>query len=331
MTSRIVLLKQLTGFLTGLQGSLKAQANYLQSLERDDIFNTNLEKLDDTKKNKGNHFNNRKQKYEHLKSEESLEAKTLKSMMNSLGELYSKMSVELTFAKKEIAYGKLDATDLEQMFKLSRSILLPINGMSSIADIFDRIAESRGWKSTTNDQPQEKDNIESTKINDIAQWNNIMKALHSPFEVMTEAMSEGLQHVLYTFELVKQPEKDKSYSKAQSDNLSRDVEAEGDVAKPGDKEFAMSLTKKVNRFYDQRKLTLEIFCNQKGINVDQNIFGDSSNSVLQSAINSEDISHDKKNQRQLYLILYVSIFCRPLSSILSRLRSTLFSCQNYIR
>ena len=310
MTSRTVLLKQITGFLGGLQGSLKAQAIYLQSLEREDMFGTNLGTLDDPNEHKGTQ--SKKSKVKQPKTEKGLEANTLKTTMSSLGELHGKMSGELVFAKREVAYGKFDATDLEQMVKLSRSILLPINGMSSIADIFDRIAESRGWKSLANDQLQEQDNIESIKANEVAQWNHIMKALHSPFEVMTEAMNEGLQHVLYILELAEQPKKDKSYPKAQTDSVTRDVEAAGDAAKPGDKEFSRFLTKKVDRFYDQRKLTLATFCQQKGINVDHNVFGDPLNSVLHGVTNGEDISHNKKNQRQLYLILYVSKFCSPL-------------------
>lgn len=308
MTSRTILLKQITGFVNGLQGSLKAQAMYLESLEHEDILGTNSRSLDESDKNKVMQSNDTSPKFEQRKNEDSSNAETLKTTISSLGELYSKMNAELTFAKREIAYGKLNATDLEQLLKLCTSLLLPITGMSSIADIFDRIVESRGWKSMADEQLDEKNNIGNAKANEVAQWSNIMKALHNPFEVMTEAMNEGLLHVLYTLEFAKPPKHERQNSEIRDNNIIDDVEAEGEAAKPGSKKFAMSLKKKVDAFYDQRKLTLATVLKQQDVDLREDLFSDSSRSILYDNINGEDQFNHKRSQRLLYLMLYVSVF-----------------------
>lgn len=308
VTSRMLLLKQIAGFLCDIQGSLKDQAKYLQSLEREDVFASDSRTSEDLKINEEVKSGDRSSALKHLRDNNRSEAETLKAKISLLGDVVSKMTAELTFAKRELAYGKFDAADLEQIVKLSQDIFLPVVGMSSIADIFERIAVSHGWKPVANDQSLEKDNLGSDMSSGIVQWNNIMKALHDPFEVMSEAMSEGLQHVLYVLGLAKQPKKDKLPSKAKKDDTVHDVEAEGDITKPGDKKFVAYFTKKVDKFYDQRKLTLAALCEQKGIKIDNRNFGNSPHTIS-NAIEGGDVPRLKEGQRQLYLILYVSPFC----------------------
>ena len=250
------------------------------------------------------------EKNQQEKDSTTLDAKKLKPTIGALGELHGKIAGELVFAKREIAYGKLDGADLKDLFKLTRGVFLPLTGMSSIADIFNRVAENRGWTSTdsmAHSGLEEKKKIEETKKMDIKQWNDFMKSLHGPFEVMTQAMDEGLQHTLYALELAKLP-KDTTSKVPVADQTPRDIEAHGDIIEPGDRRFASYLTRRIENFYDQRKLTLATWCRQKGLELDENLF---KNHKIPADVESTDISQHQRNQRQLYLVLYVSI---PLGS-----------------
>lgn len=311
MTSRTIVLKQTAQFISGLQGALTTQASYLQSLENKNMFDASPASHYDpsspwTPKSQIQHEKNRRGK-----DSTTLEAKKLKTTIGALGELHGKIAGELVFARREIAYGKLDGAELKDLFKLTRGVFLPLNGMSSIADIFNRVAENRGWTSTdckAHNGLEEKNKIEETKEMDINQWNDFMKSLHGPFEVMTQAMDEGLQHTLYALELAKPP-KDTTPKVSVADQTPRDIEAHGDIIEPGDKRFVSYLTRRIDNFYDQRKLTLATWCRQKGLELDEDLF---KNPTLPAEVDSNDLSQHQRNQRQLYLILYVSIFLGSL-------------------
>lgn len=255
------------------------------------------------------------------KDSTTLEAERLKIAIGALGELHGKIAGELIFAKREIAYGKLDGAELKELFRLTRGVFMPVAGMSSIADIFNRVAEKRGWRSTDSRQNglEEKHMIEEAKDKEKKQWNDIMKSLHGPFKVLTQAMDEGLQHALYTLELAIPPKEMTTPKTTVADQTSHDVEAQGDIIKPGDKGFADYLIRRIDNFYDQRKLTLGIWCRQKGVELDENLFKNPALPSPHIEVETENLSQHQENQHQLYLILYVSsrifpIIIRPFNA-----------------
>ncbi len=135
-----------------IQGTLKAQTAYLQSLETSDMFApTNDDSDENTAKKIGNKLKNKKDSQKKISHPaQNAEAKTLKESITALRELHGKMYGDLSFAKREIAWGKLRATDIDELFLLFRGIMVPLVGMSTITDIFERIAERRGWVQVPN-------------------------------------------------------------------------------------------------------------------------------------------------------------------------------------
>ncbi|KAL8654426.1 MAG: hypothetical protein Q9226_003439 [Calogaya cf. arnoldii] len=189
-------------------------------------------------------------------------------------------AIAIAFAKREIAYGKLDASELSDLVKLMREAMLPIIGMSSVADIFSRVAERR------------------VKTTEKEQWSQIMKTLHQPFEVWTQWMNQGLQHVLFALELGNNSTKrDKKTVHSKNANVS-DLEANGDAIEPGDERFAGVLSTKIDQFYEQRRVTLDAWCHQKGSELQ---YQQQRRSGLGSGM---EITDHERYQRQLYLILY---------------------------
>lgn len=311
---RMTFFKQSAGFIAAVQGTLKAQMSYLQTLEKKDMFRTPTESDEDEKYKKSNSH----KKGDTAKPNGSAEAQRLKATNEALGELYGKMHTDVTFAKREMAWGKLDASDIDKLLKLFQEIILPMIGMSSAADIFQRIAEKSGWT-----QRETASSPENEKRKN--QWNEIMRTLHDPFQTVTETMHDGLQHALYTLELAKPPKnKNQKASKRSSgdDAVSMDVEADAGVMKPGDPEYAIYLAKKIDGFYEQRKTALAVWCQQRGIRMDANPFENPSQTALDISTEipsrTDDPGEHAKNQRQLYLVLYVSQYpLVPLPALFS--------------
>jgi hypothetical protein len=137
MTVRKVFFKQSAGFIAAVQGTIKAQSSYLQSLETKEVFRPPPES--DKKKKEGkSHKNDSMRRAEPLPTAET---QTFKAAIGGLGELYGKLNADLTFAKRELAFGKLNGSDMDELLKLFQGVMSPIMGMSSTTDIFDRIAK----------------------------------------------------------------------------------------------------------------------------------------------------------------------------------------------
>ena len=300
-TVRMTFFAQSTGFIRLAQGTLKAQMAYLHSLEKLNIFRYSTQAS-------GQGIDPSKRDSARIPTS-TPEKQALKKAITSLGELHGKMSADVTFAKREMAFGKLDASDVSEMFKLLQGIFLPLTGLSSAADIFERIAEK--WGSNESELPlaglQRSRISVAQELN--SQWDEILKTLHDPFEAMTEAMDAGLQHSLYALELAEPPKKEKMKGKRSSKEIPEDVEADdAGILKPGDVGYARHLEQKVNAFYEQRKSTLASYCQQQGIQLDPKSFRNSVEITANLHIkrSSQDEQVHQRNKRQLYIVLYVS-------------------------
>lgn len=179
-------IEEQAGYIGLIRGTLQAQKAYLTSLETSDMFappvsgsaETNGMEIKKTKKDK---------KTSH--PAHNTQAKALRGSLDALLGLHGKLHGDMPFAKREIAWGKLDAKDLDEIFRLFRSILIPLIGMGTITDIFERIAERRGWVRVPNSKYHESEKWEEcgddAKEREKASWNAIMKTLHEPFEVVS--------------------------------------------------------------------------------------------------------------------------------------------------
>ncbi|MCJ1379990.1 hypothetical protein MMC17_003093 [Xylographa soralifera] len=285
-SSRDVVFSEASGYIAAIQGVLKAQNGYLRSLERKEMFRP-LPK-DDAE----------------AVPEEVSAAKAFKGALAGLTALHGKLQGDLTFAKREVAYSHLGPKEIDELFQKFREILLPLIGMGSVVDIFNRIAENREW--------EVEESLESRKASDATdenladherkekertQWNEVMKTLHEPFELMSVAMTDGLNHTSYALGFSKPP-------KVKSSN---DLEASEGEVRPGDDNYGEYLSKKVKLFYEQREVTIQTWCNQRGIKLPYVTGKLDGEAIL------NDPAGDYKNQRQLYLILYASIADQFLS------------------
>jgi hypothetical protein len=189
VSSRTVVFKEQSGYIQLIRATMKAQTAYLQSLETSDMFapeepgEDDGENLDDNKKTKKS-----KKKNDNSHPAANAQAVALKANLAALTGLHGRLQGDMIFGKREMAWGKLDAKDIDEIFALFRSILIPLIGMSTITDIFERIAERRGWIRVPNSKFDRAESWEAcgleAKEEEKRTWNEIMKTLHKPFEVV---------------------------------------------------------------------------------------------------------------------------------------------------
>ena len=310
LTVRMGFFKQAAGFIGAVQSALSVQKDYLQSLEKEDMFHAPQQ----VEHEHHHSILGKSHKVTQSNSVLTPEHERLQAAVRGLGELYGRIYADIPFAKRETAYDKLNASDIDELFKHFSGLLLPLIGMSSAADIFQRIAENWGWAQaegtiSSSEYPQKEGSAQAK-----SQWNEIMKALHEPLQALTEVMHDGLQHTLLTLELIKPPKsKDKKngrmYNSLQRD-VERDAERDAGVMRPGDVGFAAHLASRVDGFQKQRETTLTAFCRQGGIKTEANPFANLSHPTPTPKMEGQFLAHNSephhRNKRQLYLTLYVS-------------------------
>lgn len=291
LTSRQVVFKGMAGYLASLQGALKANLDYMHSLEVIDMFaaqrtNTAGEKPPRSK-----------------------EAEAVKSKMKALAGIHAKISADLPFAKREIALGKLGPDDIQECFRLLRLVMIPTVNLGSMSDIFDRIAEERGWDRSVNlanaTLEESHNEQEKMRIEAVNEWHELMKLLRDPFDRITQTINDGLQHVAIILELVPKPK-----------TSGKDVEAEGSNPSPGEKGFSTCFDKCAHDFVHSKKIMLRGWCRLHGIELPKDFFDnpDSENfeapAWMHEGIYSE--AH-RRLRKQLFLFLYIEFLLINIS------------------
>ncbi|KAK2678669.1 hypothetical protein RAB80_007409 [Fusarium oxysporum f. sp. vasinfectum] len=199
-------------------------------------------------------------------------AKRLADTTHTARVLTGKIHDNMTFAKRDMAWGKLDTKDLGEMFTLIRNVAISIVAISSLADILHRIAERRRRNvvKETLEESAAEGNWEKQLWND-------MKQLHTPFQTFVEAIDQGLEHTGICLEILPKPKATRKSTSIGSD----DVEANGDAVNPGDQYFGSLVNEKVQKFNSE--------------------IGD----TTRAWVRDEASDAIPRNQAQLYVILYI--------------------------
>jgi hypothetical protein len=293
VTCRKVVTKEITGYIMSLRGALQAHKAYYQSLETSNAFKQTLT-IDPNDMSKTQ------------KPAQRPEVAALKTTTAAFIALHGKLHGDLPFAKREIAWGKLTPDDFEGLFKLLRSIMIPLSGLGSVVDLFERHAEVSHWDAASleNADPE----TERLRLQSASDWNEIMTSVHEPFATIIDTMDGGLQHVLLKLQFIKTPK-----NKATSEET--DPEARGDLVQPGDKGFADFLEKQSDAFSHGKENTLQHWIEAKGIKVRGDFFTnpDPNPDPELEDLGKEPHGYLQRNRKQLYLVLYIIFLLHSVS------------------
>jgi hypothetical protein len=302
VTSRTIAMKQSAGFLKLLQLSLKSHTDFMMSISAEDRKSrieanrdhaTEVGKVETDKPHK-HHISHRKAKSESVKQVDaklSAEAAAMKGTLFQIGALFGKLHVEIGFAKREIAFGKLCPKDFSEITNHLRDILLPIVGMTTFIDIMQSV---KAKNTSEAELIESAETIEAIKRLRSEEWAEVFDMSHNQFKALHVAMDGGLRHIAYVLELEKKPK-----------GPANDVEKADATPTPGSEGFGIYLEEEIQKFYKHRQEVLQTWCERKGIQVPSSFWDDPSQQYSMKDLPDESTVRKRENQRQLYLILYM--------------------------
>lgn len=301
VSSRMVLGKEFAGSIALLKKAMGLQKKYLVGLEELDMFAVithqatvdaraaeRRKRKSRKAKDRGDHDPDDPQP---SLTKEAAIARELTAAIAQVREMTGKIQADIAFAKRDVAWGKLDAKDLGEIAKLLRNATIPVVGISSIMDIFERVAERRGWNVGADEAPE----IVAQKEKEKRVWNEVMKRMHVPFEILTEAVDQGLEHAALRLEIVPRPKQPNGAN--QKGSRDADVEAKGDSVRPGDDGFSTVIAQKLARFDATKGEALRTWIAERG----QVRGGDDGLSPAEAR---------ERDQAQLYCLLYMDRLMR---------------------
>ena len=104
--------------------TIKAEAAYLESLESNDMF-SNAANLNPGPGNDGKRQQRNNKKNKTTSRAHTPQAAALKGCISALTALHGKLNGDIPFAKRDIAYGKLGAKDIDVGNRVVNLLLLP--------------------------------------------------------------------------------------------------------------------------------------------------------------------------------------------------------------
>lgn len=282
VSSRKVVFKELSGYLNLLGGMLKTQAAYLQSLEHFDLQAAMQNRHEQASKHGKKDSSVDYSEHPLMATPESLK---LRGLMEKMYGLHTKIPSDINFAKREVAIGKMESKDMNQVWKRMRSIMVPIASLNTVVDILQRRAEESGWQ---NEHPNSEE--AKTRGLQVERLHDIMQVLHEPMQSMSDKINGAMKHALILLELEKPPKKQ------------QDLESHAEMPTPGTPDFTAAFKKQLDDFFDSKKRSLSEWCQHHDIRLPENFFDPN---YRPDKIDVESEHNREKNQRQLFFALYV--------------------------
>lgn len=126
----MIVIGQFRGFICLLRKVVSLQKEYLATLAKDDIFDNETRNAEERecwqekKKRKSRRVEKEKEKEKDEGMAEAKAAKRLADTTHTARVLTGKIHDNMTFAKRDMAWGKLDTKDLGEMFTLIRNVAI---------------------------------------------------------------------------------------------------------------------------------------------------------------------------------------------------------------
>jgi len=222
-------------------------------------------------------------------AEHNTKVSALKSTSSGLLSLGAKLQEDVMFAKREIAFGHLRETDIHMVHGLLRDILIPITGVSTIADIAKRAHCRFGGAEPGQAHEASPDSEQDG-------WQELFQGLSVSFETVVQILDESILHTMVLLKLAPSPKK----------KGSSDVEIGAGPPKPGDLKFGDYLDQRIQDFRKDRSSELQRWAEEKGLN---SVFKNTAKHTMppanQNDTNSETEAREVTASKRLHIVLYM--------------------------
>ncbi|KKZ60220.1 hypothetical protein EMCG_05030 [[Emmonsia] crescens] len=181
-------------------------------------------------------------------------SQALKTAMNGLNSMYSKLYDDLYYAKQEMAWGKLTSEDLDVIAALLRSILVSLSGMGMLPEIFRKLSKPVDSNRNGVDERDSEDSAGSSSESEDDEYasGHFIGPLCTRLESAAELVNQGIQHAMLTLDIAKAKDFPTDVKRRRFSFVARDEEAAGDTDGPGRKGFAALFEVKLQEFFDQK-------------------------------------------------------------------------------
>ncbi|KAK5074585.1 hypothetical protein LTR70_010274 [Exophiala xenobiotica] len=229
--------------------------------------------------------------------EEKAAAEKVQKTVIATGELLSKTKLDLGFARKEIAYGKLSPDHFSEIFGMLRQINQPIMGMSTFLEIMRTLRERRAH---FDEQPDMQETLQALRKLESEEWDHVVSMSRDAYKQYQKALFLGLDHIAYQLELEKRP-KQKAKDKGQDDV----EEKAGTTPQPGDAGFAKVLEAELKRYRQERNDVIQDWAEHRNLALPKHFWR---TQTERNPLQREEtvVMRRKLNQHQLYLVLYMN-------------------------
>lgn len=225
---------------------------------------------------------------------EKAAAAKLQGVLQGATELLGKVKLELGFARKEIAYGKLAPENFSAIFEHIRNTYQPVLGMSTFLNIIQALRENR---LSAADTPEAEETINAIQKLEIEEWTEIIGLARESHLEFQKVLFLGLEHISYRLEFAKPQKKPRGMS---------DPEKEaGTGLKPGDSDFSQHLEKELKKYIGQRNDIIQDWAEHKGLSLGKH-FWENAGAKPELKRQETVLMRQRLNQHQLYLLLYIN-------------------------
>jgi hypothetical protein len=320
VSSRKVFFAEASGFLQTCRSLLKAQLAYVKLL---DHAKPQLTAAGQGEAPGGQKTTNTLTSGEELTRGTSLfkqKAIILNTVAESILALAAKLHEDVTFAKREIAFGYLCSSDIQELYHLMRDITVPICGLSAIADISDRF-HNLPSDAVIPAEPQKQ----ATIIKEEQEWQEMIQSVTQSFEGVVETLDESLLHVLILLKLSKSK---KQQAKANGGRPSRsgNVDIENGITAPkaGEANYGDYLERRIDEFRIKRSKDLQLWTEERGLS---SVFQTTAKEYIpppdmdEDNISSGTSARARLASKRLHIVLYMEFLLYSVSkTILALIR-----------
>ena len=298
VNARIAWFGQSRALIQTIQAALKSQASCFRSLESEASLVG--EKASPASLSKEMMSDDHE---EHRQNSGEVAAKQTKKVLNVLAEMAGKLQEELPFAKQEVAWGHLDASDISEFNKNVTKVIIPLLGLANSGGILRRILRRQGGEENSIELTDNDSLNEDTK----SRWCETIQFLSEPVQATLQANVEGLQHVLCVLKLAKPLAEQKGATQNH-----KDVEAGPSLSTPGEKGFSVELMHRLSNNRSTRKAIIDRMRHGQGFSTEDSDFahgekmpaGECQSSNLTDGDDVRRLGQTEMIQTLLYVSLY---------------------------
>ncbi|TWU70766.1 hypothetical protein ED733_000423 [Metarhizium rileyi] len=290
VNSRVIAMGEFKRLIGLLRDVVRLQGEHLAALAQNGSVESNTAEEQDAWQG-GRHVQSytaatRRSKAGVVVSADGLE-ETIGEIRRLAGQLYG----DMVFAKRDIAWGKLDASNMAEIFTLMYNLVIPIVAMTTGM----RVLEQGGRKFNDKVVGPGK-NIAGRTPGDGGR----IEQVHALFQLLAEPIDQGLEHAGICLEILPQPKKYNTNKPSGANPRPVDIEDQDGGIQPGDERFGVLLIEKVRHVCTQRDNILQNWLSEQLPAVQGS---DPTHPQSKTAINADDIAPGHRSQFWMSLYL----------------------------